>query len=160
MFCPNCGKEIPEGASACPTCGAALPKTAAPAPYSAAPAAKKVSAKSIVGMILGLGGLVMATLAPVYLLAGGAFGAARSYGYYGSDLDYAMRASGVVTLVFAIIGIILGIIGLILSNKGTYEGTAPANHGISKCGRVTSIITLILCGIALLGAVILMAVAD
>lgn len=161
IYCPNCGTENEETAGYCKSCGAALTgkngfakeggsytDSMAPAPVT--PVRRKVSVKGIVGMVLGLNGLSCATITPIYSI--GALAAKGARGSYGYREEAAALA--VLTLVFVLIGVVLGIIGLILSARGAAEGGAPANHGICKCGRITSLITIIICGIALLPVLI------
>ena len=174
--CPNCGTENGDDLVFCKQCGASLteeqaavdlkkpeettaeagytppvgagytpPVTAAPAPqfYAAPQAARKVSGKAITAMILGLSGLGLATVALVYAIVG----IASYYRYNGLGF-------GTAGLIIAAIGLGVGIPALILGIKGRNAGTAPANHGIAKCGKVTGLITTILCGIALVLAII------
>ena len=174
--CPNCGTENGDDLVFCKQCGASLteeqaavdlkkpeettaeagytppvgtgytppvPATPAPQFYAAPQPARKVSGKAITAMILGLSGLGLATVALVYAIVG----IASYYRYNGLGF-------GTAGLIIAAIGLGVGIPALILGIKGRNAGTAPANHGIAKCGKVTGLITTILCGIALVLAII------
>ena len=181
--CPNCGTENGDDLVFCKQCGASLteeeqpvvdlkkpevpekdeyvppvtspaaaayvPPVAAPAPQFSAPAptVRKVSAKAIAGMCLGLSGLVCATVAIICAIVG-----------VSAIYKTEAVAGGASGLVWALIGLGCGIPGIILGAKGYNAGTAPANHGIAKCGKVTSLITIIICGVALTLAIITLAV--
>ena len=169
VFCKQCGASLteeeqptvdlkkpePEAKSeyvppvASPAAAAYVPPVAAPVPQFSAPAptVRKVSGKAITGMALGLSGLGCATLAIIYAIVGVA-----------SIYKYENIGFGTAALVFALIGLGLGIPGIILGVKGYNAGTAPANHGIAKCGKVTSLITIIICGISLTLAIITLAI--
>ena len=85
-------------------------------------------------MVLGLNGLAMATVNVVFVMA--ALGS--------SSWDQSSRSAfGGMMLVYGLIGLGLGIPALILGAKGAREGSAPSNHGMGKCGRVTGLITVI-----------------
>jgi|GEM_PF-509006 len=51
MFCPNCGKEIPEGSNFCPHCAGAVK------PGGPAPAVPKTSGLAITSLVLGILGI-------------------------------------------------------------------------------------------------------
>ena len=178
MLCPNCGNQNAEDLKFCAHCGAALnadaptvnltkepaaPEVVPAAPVPATPARKRFSPKSIVSMILGLSGLGFATAAVIYQIAGlvalegiRALGGTYRYrDYYAYSSDYAVGAAfAVLAIVFAVIGIGCAIPALILSPRGMREGTAPGNHGMAKCGKVTGVITIVFCAIAIVLAII------
>lgn len=170
MKCPYCGAENAETAKVCTGCGEVLegvvPKvTLSKEPAAASKPLRKFSPKSIVSMVLGLISVNVATGAAVYSgLAVALFEAVRvnlsrsssSYYYYsGSAADFGAAAViAIMCFAFAAIGIGTAIPALVLSPKGMREGTAPGNHGIAKCGKVTGIIGLILCGISVAVALI------
>ena len=182
MRCSVCGTENPNDYTHCQSCGEPLRSStvnltkaeAAPAvpdaaPVPAAPARKRFSPKSIVSMILGLTGLSVATSALIYQIAGlmamegiRALGGTYRYrDYYAYSSDYTVGAAfAVLAVVFAVIGIGCAIPALILSPRGMREGTAPGNHGMAKCGKVTGVITIVFCAIAIVLAVISFASLD
>lgn len=53
MFCPNCGKELPEGAAFCPECGKAL-RAAAPADAGQATSAPAKKKKEKTGLVVAI----------------------------------------------------------------------------------------------------------
>jgi TM2 domain-containing membrane protein YozV len=58
MFCPKCGKEIPNDASFCPNCGSAIKAKAAPVDSSGdAPEPKSALAAGLFGLFLGAFGV-------------------------------------------------------------------------------------------------------
>ena len=177
-FCAHCGAALkpeaptvsltkepaaPAAAEPVPAAAEPAPVTAAPVSVPAAPARKRFSPKSIVSMILGLSGLGFATAAVIYQIAGlvamegiRALGGTYRYrDYYAYSSDYTVGAAfAVLAVVFAVIGIGCAIPALILSPRGMREGTAPGNHGMAKCGKVTGVITIVFCAIAIVLACI------
>jgi|SRR5208283_1626325 len=65
MFCPGCGKEIPDNSTYCSFCGQALHVTAQP-PQAATPPATRVPAKAVAtasqSISLGIGLMVLGML--------------------------------------------------------------------------------------------------
>ncbi len=166
MYCPNCGSNNPDDSDVCISCGenlnpssrkVNLSKSSGTAGASSPVKARKVSPKSIVSMVLGIAGLNFATLAPIYaIIAVVASAAGRSYSYSSSYYAAEIAAISIIAIVFGAVGLGLGIPALILSPRGLEDGTAPANRGISKCGRITGTISVILSGISVTAALFAM----
>lgn len=125
MFCPNCGKQNPDGSKFCQFCGASLearpqqpPQYPAP-PYAGAapqpnhPAEKKNVAALILGIIGAICGFVGAVL--------WASCADFVYNCEGSIAEGLGNPAGGGTVIYTVLFVVLGIGGAVLSLIGSIQ---------------------------------------
>lgn len=108
MFCPKCGKEIPEGSTVCPECNATIEAAA-----TTAQTATPTKSPAPVGFILGLVSLI-AWILPLagypVTICGIVFSAKQ------------LKSTDSSAKVMAIIGLILSIIFLIVTCINSFLG--------------------------------------
>ena len=155
MFCPNCGKEVPDYASFCVHCGTAVTRSNTtpqqPQPYQPAPPQtvyvvsntdqygrtpeqrlKEYSAKSKVCGILSLVFSSLIWIAVIILLV---------------SLRYSRSAFSVLIMILTVLALFLQIPGLILSIVGLssslrFRRMNQGHNGNSLTGLICSIIAL------------------
>ncbi len=149
-ICPNCNTKTEEPANFCSKCGAQMvyvePQSAVPQPpvqqyqpvqnyqpvYQEYQSVQKPHlATKIVGMVLSIVGLVFVAIGLLYTLI---------------FLEVEAGASFAMALVFDLFFVPLSIIGLCLSNKCINAGDYS---GMSRAGKITGVIGVILAAVAL-----------
>lgn len=102
MFCPSCGKEIPEGATFCPNCGATVRKASSPNGQVAFSGVINKSKMNIFGIIASVVLLLSAFLPFV------------SVNIFGSSLSASLMdgGDGIIVIAFAIAGIVFSLLGI------------------------------------------------
>ena len=106
MFCPSCGKEIPEGATFCPNCGATVRKASSPANSPnrqlTFPGIINKSKMNIFGIIASVV-LLLSSFLPFV-----------SVDVFGSSLSASLMdgPDGIIVIIVAIAGIVFSLLGI------------------------------------------------